>query len=144
MMEKDVILYIQGEQTYDDGDPDSSQLISEGRMVIEDSGKIRLSYDETELSGMAGTTTRFTIDGDLVTLSRSGTVNAQMVFQKGFTHSTLYETPWGVISMGVLTSSLAHRIGERGGVMEIRYTLTAEHQVLSRNQCKIRVREKTR
>lgn len=144
MIEKDVILYVRGDQSYPDNDPDSTELVSEGRMTIKDNGEIVLAYDETELSGLQGTTTRFFIRDDIVTLTRSGTVSTQMVFQKGIQHSTLYETPWGSLAMDIHTTALGHRIGEHGGVMEIRYTLSAEHQVLSKNQFKIRVREKMR
>ena len=144
MIKKDVIIFVRGEQYYEGVDPDGVELISEGTMVIADSGEITLSYEETELTGMEGTTTTFLIQGDKVTLTRSGGVTSQMIFQPGRPHSSLYTTPWGKLEVDITTSKLAHRISERGGLMEIQYTIAVGHQVTGRNQYKVRVREKMR
>ncbi len=144
MVKKEVIIFVRGEQYYDGVDPDNVELISEGTMTIAEDGEITLSYEETELAGMEGTTTRFSIRGDTVVLTRSGKVTSQMVFQQGRQHSSLYETPFGTLTVDIATSALAHRLGEHGGILEIQYTIAVEHQVTGRNQFKIRVRERTR
>ena len=144
MMEKQVIIFVRGEQYYDGADPDDVELISEGTMTIADDGEIVLSYQESELTGMEGTTTQFAIRGVTVVLTRSGGVNAQMVFQRGTQHSSLYETAWGTLVVDIATSRLVHRLDEHGGILEIQYTIAVEHQVTGRSQFKIRVREKMR
>lgn len=144
MIKKDVIIFVKGEQYYEGVDPDGVELISEGTMTIDGEGTITLSYDETELTGMEGTTTTFCICGDVVTLTRSGRVNSQMIFQEGRPHSSLYTTPWGKLEVDIATSKLLHRITDRGGLMEIQYTIAVGHQVTGRNQYKVRVREKMR
>lgn len=144
MIEKEVIIFVRGEQYYDGADPDGTELMTEGTMTIADDGEIVLAYQETELTGMEGTTTRFIVRDDMVTLTRSGTINSQMIFQQGKQHSSLYSTPWGVLMVDVATSKLLHRIDEHGGLMNIQYTIAVEHQVTGRNQFKIRVREKMR
>ena len=63
---------------------------------------------------------------------------------QGRPHSSIYQTPWGALEVDITTSRLAHRLGERGGVLEIRYTIAVGHQVMGKNQFKIRVREKMR
>lgn len=110
MIEKEVILFVRGEQQFDGVDPDQTELISEGLMTIDDGGAVRLSYQETELTGMEGTTTSFLIEGDRATLTRSGTVTSQMVFQPGQPHSSLYNTPWGALTVDIVTTRLAHRL----------------------------------
>lgn len=144
MVKKEVILFVRGEQYHDGVDPNDTELVTEGTMTIADDGEIVLAYEETELTGMEGTTTRFTIRGDVVTLDRIGTVASQMIFQLGRPHSSIYHTPWGDLLVDISTSQLRHRINEHGGLMEIRYSIAVEHQVTGRNQFKIRVREKTR
>lgn len=144
MTEKEVILYVRGEQYFDGIDPDGTELITEGTMTISEDGTITLEYPETELTGMAGTTTRFTLQGGTVTLTRSGTVNSQMIFQQGVLHSSLYETPFGTLTVDISTSRLAHRLNEHGGLLEIRYAISVEHRVTGNHQFKIRVREKMR
>ena len=136
-----VLLSIRGEQYFDDIDPDATELMTEGAMEVTEDG-IVLSYEESELTGMEGTTTTFEVKGPRVTLTRSGAVNSQMVFEEGRQHTSLYETPFGELSVDIQTSELKHNLSERGGLMEIKYSIAVEHTVTGRNCFKIRVRRK--
>ena len=136
-----VLLSIRGEQYFDDIDPDATELMTEGTMALTEDG-IVLSYEESELTGMEGTTTTFEVKGPRVTLTRSGAVNSQMVFEEGRQHTSLYETPFGELSVDIQTSILKHNLSERGGLMEIKYSIAVEHTVTGRNCFKIRVRRK--
>ena len=136
-----VMLSIRGEQYFDGIDPDAQELMTEGTMTLTEDGMV-LAYEETALTGMEGTTTRFQIRGPRVILTRSGTVNSQMVFEEGRQHTSLYETPFGELSVDIQTSVLKHNLTERGGLMEIKYSIAVEHTVTGRNCFKIRVRRK--
>jgi uncharacterized beta-barrel protein YwiB (DUF1934 family) len=136
-----VLIKVRGEQYFDDIDPDSTELTTDGVMELTEDGMI-LSYKETELTGMAGTTTTFTVAGPRVVLTRSGSVNSQMVFEEGKQHTSLYETPFGELSIDIQTSRLLHNLTERGGLMEIKYSIAVAHSVTGRNCFKIRVRRK--
>ena len=136
-----VLLSIRGEQYFDGIDPDETELMTEGTMALTEDGMV-LSYEESELTGMEGTTTTFEVKGPRVTLTRSGTVNSQMVFEEGRQHTSLYETPFGELSVDIQTSILKHNLSERGGLMEIKYSIAGEHTVTGRNCFKIRVRRK--
>ena len=136
-----VMLSIRGEQYFDGIDPDATELMTEGTMTLTENGMV-LAYEETALTGMEGTTTSFQIQGPQVILTRSGTVNSQMVFEEGRQHTSLYETPFGELSVDIQTSVLKHNLTERGGLMEIKYSIAVEHTVTGRNCFKIRVRPK--
>ena len=136
-----VLLSIRGEQYFDGIDPDETELMTEGTMALTEDGMV-LSYEESELTGMEGTTTTFEVKGPRVTLIRSGAVNSQMVFEEGRQHTSLYETPFGELSVDIQTSELKHNLSERGGLMEIKYSIAVEHTVTGRNCFKIRVRRK--
>ena len=136
-----IVLSIRGEQYFDEIDPDATELMTEGTMEVTEDG-IVLSYEESELTGMEGTTTTFEVKGPRVTLTRSGAVNSQMVFEEGRQHTSLYETPFGELSVDIQTSELKHNLSERGGLMEIKYSIAVEHTVTGRNSFKIRVRRK--
>ena len=136
-----VMLSIRGEQYFDGIDPDATELMTEGSMVLTGDGMV-LSYEETELTGMEGTTTTFEVKGPQVILTRTGTVNSQMVFEEGRQHTSLYETPFGELTVDIQTSTLKHNLTQRGGVMEIKYSIAVEHTVTGRNCFKIRVRPK--
>ena len=136
-----VMLSIRGEQYFDGIDPDAQELMTEGTMTLTEDGMV-LAYEETALTGMEGTTTTFEVCGPRVILTRSGTVNSQMVFEEGRQHTSLYETPFGELSVDIQTSVLKHNLTERGGLMEIKYSIAVEHTVTGRNCFKIRVRRK--
>ena len=136
-----VLLSIRGEQYFDGIDPDETELMTEGTMVLTEDGMV-LSYEESTLTGLEGTTTTFEVKGPRVTLTRSGAVNSQMVFEEGRQHTSLYETPFGELSVDIQTSELKHNLSERGGLMEIKYSIAVEHTVTGRNCFKIRVRRK--
>ena len=143
MTEKQIILFVRGEQTYDSVAPEVTELATEGLMTL-DGEEIRLSYEETELTGMQGTTTRFAICGDRVVLERTGMIQSRMEFKQGERSSSLYETPWGTMVVDIATTKLAHRLTERGGVMEIVFTIAVNHQVTGENRFKVRVKEVAR
>ena len=136
-----VLLSIRGEQYFDGVGPDATELMTEGTMELTDSGML-LNYQETELTGMKGTSTTFEVKGPQVILTRAGTVNSQMVFEEGRQHTSLYETPFGELTVDIQTGRLRHNLSERGGVMEIKYSIAVEHTVTGRNSFKIRVKRK--
>ena len=136
-----ILLSVRGEQYFEGVDPDATELMTEGTMTITQEG-FRIAYKETELTGMEGTTTTFEVRGPIVTLTRIGKVNSQMVFEKGRQHTSLYETPLGELTVDIQTSELRHNLTARGGVMEIRYSIAVEHTVTGRNCFKLRVRPK--
>ena len=136
-----VLLSIRGEQYFDDIDPDATELMTDGTLEVTEDGLV-LSYEESELTGMEGTTTTFEVCGPRVTLTRSGAVNSQMAFEEGRQHTSLYETPFGELSVDIQTGRLRHNLTERGGIMEIQYSIAVEHTVTGRNCFKIRVKRK--
>ena len=143
-MEKEIILFVRGEQTYDGVSPEVTELATEGVMTIREDGEMVLTYQESEITGMEGTTTRFTIRGGTVVLERAGLIVSRMEFKQGERSSSFYETPWGAMEVDIVTTKLAHRFTERGGVMEIAFTIAVNHQVTGENRFKVRVKEAAR
>ena len=137
-----VLLTIRSEQHFEDSEPDSIELMTEGTLTPTGEGGLLLSYQESALTGLEGTTTTFEVRGAQVILSRTGSVNSQMVFEEGKQHTSLYETPFGVLSIGIQTSRLRHSLTEQGGLMDLRYSISVEHSVTGRNAFKIRVKRK--
>ena len=141
-MSKEVLISIQSVQNLDGHDSDGPELITMGDYEYASDG-IRLSYLETELTGLGGTKTVFLIrPPEEVTLIRRGTVNAQMVFRAGEKHSFRFQTSVGSLNLGVDTRNLELDMDEHGGDLSIEYDLNFEHSYLSRNKFIIKVREK--
>ncbi len=139
MIMKDVIISITGIQQ-GQGAPDALELVTRGQYGVE-RDKICLTYQESELTGMEGTKTSFTVLPTRVELEREGKLSTRMVFQEGEKHYFLYETPYGAATLGLNTNSIRCRLGEHGGDMEIDYCIDVEHAVVGRNRFYISVRE---
>ena len=139
-MEKDVVISIKGIQKYEDTDPDVIELVTAGRLTRVGES-YTLSYQESELTGLEGTTTTFHITPERITLHREGTLNSEMIFQEGQKHFSLYETPYGGLMLGVNTHRAKADFGEDGGNLSIRYALEVDSQPIGENAFEIRVTE---
>ena len=139
MKEKNVIISIKGIQT-SDGDKDVYELVTDGTYIYSDS-TCEFTYMESELTGLEGTKTTFKIDRDRVLLTREGSLNAQMIFEKGKKHFFLYETPYGSATMGVKTNKLKTGLGEHGGDIELAYAVDVDSVLLGKNEFKVSIRE---
>ena len=139
-MEKDVVISIKGMQQYEDADPDTIELVTAGRLQKEGES-YTLSYQESEVTGLEGTLTTIQVEGEQVTLMRMGEFNAQMVFQEGRRHLSMYNTPYGAMAIGVNTRRLLADLNDQGGDIEIDYAIEIDHAIAGRNIFQIRVKE---
>ncbi len=140
-MRDNVIISIKGKQLYEESGADEMELVTAGRLARDDRGGYTISYQETELTGLEGTTTVLKIDGPRVTLLREGNINSQMVFEEGRRHLSMYETPYGSLSVGVNTRRMKNTVGESGGDLEIDYAIEIDNLVAGRNQFRMNVRK---
>ena len=136
-----VLLSIRGEQYFDNVDPDATELMTDGTLELTDTGML-LSYQETELTGMEGTVTTFEVKGPQVILTRTGKVNSQMVFEEGRRHLSMYDTPYGALSIGVNTRRMRSDLSASGGSIEIDYAIESDHALAGQNLFRIQIREK--
>ena len=139
-MEKEVVISIKGMQKYKGMSPDVIELVTEGRMARE-GASYTLSYQESELTGLEGTLTTILVDGEQVTLMRMGEFNSQLVFQEGRRHLSLYNTPYGAMTIGVNTRHLLAELTDQGGDIEVDYAIEVDHALAGRSVFRINVRE---
>jgi len=137
---KDVMISIKGTHRPHSAEEDGVELITSGTYWNE-GAETTFSYLETEMTGMEGTRTTFRVSPQKVTLTREGTMNAQMVFEQGKKHLFLYETPYGATGMGVDTRRLFTDFGASGGGVEIDYVIDVDSMVVSENSFVISIRE---
>lgn len=124
-MKQNVVLSILGRQSYMDQEPEQLELVTEG--TLEDRGNTWiLSYEESELTGMAGVTTTFIVERDKITLKRTGKLNSQMVFQEGVAHESLYEMEFGALMISVCANRVMADICYDGGMIDLIYTIELE------------------
>lgn len=124
-MKQAVMLSIRGRQTYLDQEPDVIELVTEGTM--ENIGGVwQLCYEESDLTGLDGVTTTFRIEPNVITLTRTGRLNSQMVFQEGVFHNSLYQMEFGALMITVCASRIQADLTAKGGVVDLVYGIEIE------------------
>ena len=130
-MSTPVILSIQGRQSYAGQEPEVIRLDTEGYMEFRDGGW-DIVYEESELTGMEGTTTvfrvttTFRVEPGKVTLMRTGKLSSTMVFQEGVAHDSLYKMEFGALMITVKATRLFYDIVEDGGCIDLVYHIVIE------------------
>ena len=124
-MKLPVILNICGKQYYDGQQPDVIELTTEGTMEAF-AGGWELSYEESDLTGLAGVTTTFRVEGDRIILRRTGKLNSQMIFQQGVIHESLYQMEFGALMITVCAKRILVLLDKNGGMVTGEYEIDGQ------------------
>ena len=116
-----VLLTIKGTQT-EGGLSELIEFVTEGRFVREADGYL-LEYDESELSGTDGCTTRLIIKDDSVTLLRSGDTGTHMFFSQGSVCESNISTPFGTLRLNVFALRVESKLNDHDGRLCLEYEL---------------------
>lgn len=123
------------------GKNDSMSLVTEGKLQREN-GEYILSYEESEITGLNGTTTEIRVSNESVTLIRHGNISAMMLFEVGKTHLTDYQTEYGTVMLGVRAQKIDVDIRDDGGNISVDYVLEYNRAYGGRNSINVKVQEK--
>jgi uncharacterized beta-barrel protein YwiB (DUF1934 family) len=116
-----VLLTIKGSQAED---PDSIvEFVTEGRLFKETDG-YRIEYDESDLTGTDGVTTKILLENGSVTMSRDGEIDSQMVFESGSVFQSSVSTPYGMMRMNILATNLKSDVNDDRGNVDLEYELS--------------------
>ena len=140
-MKKEVSLFIRGRQTYQDQEPEIIELVTDGIMEFGNGGW-DISYEESELTGLAGVTTTFRVEPGKVTLTRKGALNSEMVFQENVAHESLYQMPFGALMITVCAREVRYEIGETGGTIDLVYDIEIEQTAAGKIEYHLDIRVK--
>lgn len=140
-MVKPVLIAITAEQALTGEKPEQLQLVTEGSYCYEP-GFIRFSYVESEMTGLEGVVTSFTIEDEKkITLRRTGKVNSEMIFVLGQRHESLYDAGVAALLVGVEAESMTVLLNEHGGIFDFSYQIDVERSVCGVNSYHIEIRE---
>lgn len=124
-MKQKVMLTVCGKQSYMGQEPDTIELVTEGTMEFRDGGW-DICYRESELTGMAGVTTSFFVQPGRITLTRTGGLRSQMVFQLNEPHDSLYQMELGALMITVCATNMFYDITPDGGIVDLVYNIEIE------------------
>ncbi len=97
-------------------EPEVIEIRSLGKMKREE-GRVEISYDETEVTGMEGSSTAVTFlesETGVVSMIRRGAVSTVLVFESGKRHHCVYNTPYMPFEVCVHTLKVENRLLEEG------------------------------
>ncbi len=138
---KKAVVNVQGVQKDLNGDDNSIELVAFGH-IGKINEKIYITYKETELTGLEGTTTLLKIDKQSVTLIRTGSILQQkQEFSLGKKSFSEYTTPYGTMQLGAFTKKMFIEESDNGYHIFIEYELDIDGQAQSVNTLSILVRE---
>lgn len=140
-MRQNVVLSIRGKQSYPDQEPETIELVTEGVLSSCADGWL-LSYEESNLTGLEGVTTTFRIQPKRITLSRTGKLNSQMVFEEGVFHDSLYQLEFGALYITVCATRVRADISGEGGTVDLTYRIEIEQTACGTIEYHLAIRPK--
>lgn len=139
-MNKKVIISVKGTQLDMENEMNKLELVTEGK-YYKKNNNYYVTYAETEVTGMEGTTTTLKISDNTVTLMRFGIVNSQMVFEKGQKHVSYYDTAYGAFTVGVIANEVNVKADDSSAEINIGYQVEVDNNRTGLNNFSITVRE---
>lgn len=134
------MISIAGTQRFAGEAPETIELVTHGQYTFEP-GLITFSYVETEMTGLEGVVTTFTIEeGKKITLRRVGKINSTMVFVCGVRDDSLYDSEFGTLLIGVCAKQMTVLLNERGGILDLEYAIDIEHTACGTNSYHMEIR----
>ncbi|MCI7499343.1 MAG: DUF1934 domain-containing protein [Oscillospiraceae bacterium] len=120
------------------GAPDVMELITEGTfkpIKLGNADGWEISYEDSEATGFAGSTTTVTcIGNELASIRRSGSADSHLVIEKDRRHHCHYGTEYGDMLLGISASRIINRLSEEGGVLYFKYTIDINSAFVSENE----------
>ncbi len=139
-MKKYVIISVKGTQTSANQDPNILELVTEGKYYKKGNAYF-ITYKESEVTGMEGTTTTLKISDGVVTLMRFGSVNSQFIFEQGQKHLSYYDTSFGNFTVGVYANEVDVRVDDEGGEIKVDYRMEIDNNKAGENDFHMFIRE---
>lgn len=139
-MNKDVIISVKGTQSSEMSGRNVIELVTEGKYYRK-GDTYYVTYKESEVTGMEGTTTTLKISGGIVTLMRFGRVNSQFIFQQGQKHMSYYDTSHGAFLIGVMANEVNINVNDSGGEISVDYQVEIDYNKSGDNDFHMFIRE---
>lgn len=133
------IISIKGTQIVEE-EPNTVEFITDG-IYRHSKDTIKITYFESEMTGMDGIKTVLTADKEKIIITRSGEYKTQLILEEGKRHLCPYTTPFGEMVMGVNTGAIKNTLSSKGGELSVDYTLEMNHNLASTNRLEISVKE---
>lgn len=136
-MTNDVIVKLSGLQYNDDNpNPEPIEIISPGSYYAKNDSHY-IIYDEFSEDSSGVTNNKIKLKNNCVEITKKGTTNVKMVFEKDKKMHTYYQTPYGSLLVAILANNINVSETEKELAIKIDYELEIDSQPLA--DCKIQI-----
>lgn len=139
-MAKDFIISIISTQVNREGEKDSIELVTKGKLYKK-GNNYYIIYKESKVTGLEGTTTTLKVEDARVTLNRTGMSEGKQVFECGIYNCGRFSTQFGILVFGVHPKVVDVNLTDKGGGINLEYELEIEGELISYNSLVITVKE---
>lgn len=124
-----------------DGEEQRHQTCQNGLYFFRDN-IIIIQYDDA-LSGEQPVQlkTSIRIEGETVTLTRSGAYESRMIIKKGARNVCPYNTPYGTLMFGFTGKQIDQNFNQDGGRLHLIYEIDSEQKPFSENAITVTVKD---
>ncbi|MEE0913048.1 MAG: DUF1934 domain-containing protein [Ruminococcus sp.] len=137
---KKYMISIIGEQKLDD-DTDKVEVLTTGNYIMKND-HCYIGYKEYDQENPGDCYDNLIkVEKNMVTITRKGPMRSQLMLEKGRRHQCLYQTIAGDLMIGVFTKTMKSTLNEKGGTLEVSYTLDFNTDLVSENKFKITIEE---
>jgi uncharacterized beta-barrel protein YwiB (DUF1934 family) len=123
-----------------EGEPDVIELTSPAHFSVTQNGNYKIKYKETDLAGYDGATTEMLCAGDRARIKRTGSSEMCLSLDLLKKHYSVYKTPYGDLSMGIVTHNIKNNLTENGGDIEFRYSLDVDSKPFTENEISVNIK----
>ena len=135
------MISIIGEQSLD-GETDKIEVITSGNFMRK-RDHYYIGYKEySEENPAEYYDNLIKVEENMVTINRKGQNQTRLILEKDRRHQCVYQTIAGDFTIGVFTKTLENKLTEKGGTLEVSYTLDFDANLMSENRFFIKVEEK--
>lgn len=135
-MTKDVLITISGLQFEVDSE-NVLEIVSRGEYYFRN-GKHFLIYEEISEEEQQVSKCVLKVSENVVELTKKGSTNVHLLFEKNKSNMTYYNTPFGELILGVATRDIDLFVSEDSLDLKLNYTLDMNYQHVS--ECELTVK----
>jgi uncharacterized beta-barrel protein YwiB (DUF1934 family) len=122
-----------------DGDrSEKIEMMTEGELMLHKDG-YDLSYQDSEASGLVGSTTMLKVREKRVELQRTGGIHSDLILELGKKHHCHYGTEFGDFMVGVMAKNIKSNITEDGGSLDFCYVIDINSSFIGNFEININV-----
>lgn len=137
-MKNNATITFLSEQQYET-ESDSARLQAKG--TLEKSGDVFiLEYTEPDEEMGNSKSTIKVLSPTLVNLKRTGLYTADFTIEEKKTHSSLYKTPFGEMSMDITAKKVDAQLTENGGRIYLEYKIESNSQLIGENTLNMEIK----